>query len=112
MKIYVRSDDYSFGLSILFIRASSDSGSANIVRNVGKLTFETVEGPLMGTEFPIPIRREDAQMLIDELWQCGIRPTEGTGSAGAMAATKSHLEDMRRLVFDFPRTINFAEPRS
>lgn len=42
----------------------------------------------------------EGQELIDELWQAGFRPTEGTGSAGAMAATQRHLEDMRRLVFE------------
>ena len=41
-----------------------------------------------------------AQTLMDDLWNCGIRPTEGAGSAGAMSAVKHHLEDMRRLVFD------------
>jgi hypothetical protein len=42
----------------------------------------------------------NAQLLMDELWQCGIRPSEGTGSAGAMAATEKHLADMRKLVFE------------
>jgi hypothetical protein len=42
-----------------------------------------------------------AQMLMDELWRCGLRPTEGTGSAGALAATQAHLADMRRLCFEF-----------
>jgi hypothetical protein len=37
---------------------------------------------------------------MDALWSIGTRPTEGTGSAGAMAATVKHLEDMRKLVFD------------
>lgn len=41
-----------------------------------------------------------AQELIDGLWQAGLRPSEGTGSAGALAATQKHLEDMRRLVFE------------
>lgn len=43
--------------------------------------------------------RTAAQQLIDNLWQCGLRPTEGTGSAGSLKATERHLEDMRRLVF-------------
>lgn len=42
---------------------------------------------------------EAAQQLIDELWRSGLRPTEGTGSAGSLAATERHLEDMRALVF-------------
>jgi len=42
----------------------------------------------------------DAQALMDDLWNCGLRPSEGTGSAGALAATQKHLEDMRKLVFE------------
>ncbi len=41
-----------------------------------------------------------AQLLMDELWHCGLRPTEGTGSAGSLAATERHLQDMRKLVFE------------
>lgn len=43
---------------------------------------------------------EDAQALMDDLWNCGLRPSEGSGSVGALAATQRHLEDMRKLVFD------------
>jgi len=41
-----------------------------------------------------------AQELMDDLWRCGIRPTDGAGTAGSMAATERHLEDMRKLVFE------------
>lgn len=56
-------------------------------------------------EFSEPTLRisdESAQQWIDELWRAGFRPSEGTGSAGSLAATERHLEDMRRLVFDRP----------
>jgi hypothetical protein len=42
----------------------------------------------------------EAQTLMDELWHCGLRPSEGTGSAGSLAATERHLADMRKLVFE------------
>jgi len=45
------------------------------------------------------VKQEEAQQFMDELWRIGIRPTEGAGSAGQMAATEKHLDDMRRLVF-------------
>lgn len=35
----------------------------------------------------------------DELWRCGLRPTEGTGSAGSLAATQAHLKDMKAIAF-------------
>ena len=42
----------------------------------------------------------EAQALMDRLWMAGFCPTEGSGSAGALAATQNHLEDMRCLVFN------------
>jgi hypothetical protein len=40
-----------------------------------------------------------AQQLMDSLWQAGLRPSEGAGSAGAMAAVEKHLADMRTIAF-------------
>lgn len=45
------------------------------------------------------MRKTEAQQLIDELWRCGLRPSEGTGSAGSLKATENHLDDMRRIAF-------------
>lgn len=45
-----------------------------------------------------------AQILMDSLWDCGIRPSEGAGSAGAMKATQDHLKDMRKLVSHLMKT--------
>ncbi|CAG2144537.1 hypothetical protein LMG31506_03027 [Cupriavidus yeoncheonensis] len=52
------------------------------------------------TEPCMRLTTNEAQSLMDELWHAGLRPSEGTGSAGAMAATQKHLEDMRTLVFN------------
>jgi hypothetical protein len=43
------------------------------------------------------LEHTDAQRFMDELWNCGLRPSEGSGSAGAMAATERHLGDMRTI---------------
>ncbi len=40
---------------------------------------------------------EDAQSLMDLLWNCGIRPTEGAGSAGSMRAVQEHLKDLQAI---------------
>lgn len=47
----------------------------------------------------LSIAPETAQELMNELWNAGIRPTEGHGSTGQLAATERHLEDLRALVF-------------
>ena len=54
---------------------------------------------------PVAIRLStlEAQALMDRLWKAGLRPTEGSGSAGALAATERHLTDMQTLVFEKPK---------
>lgn len=67
--------------------------------SVAKLSWEEVpDGQLVPgpTLELIPAR---AQELMDQLWACGLRPTEGVGSAGAAAAMQEHLNDMRRVGF-------------
>lgn len=41
----------------------------------------------------------EVQGLMDALWQAGVRPTEGHGSAGQREAMELHLGDMRRIAF-------------
>lgn len=45
------------------------------------------------------LEKEQAQQLMDDLWDCGIRPSEGSGSAGALAATQRHLADLKTILF-------------
>ena len=40
-----------------------------------------------------------AQKLIDSLWGSGLRPSEGSGSVGALKAVQDHLADMQKIVF-------------
>jgi len=56
------------------------------------------------TEMPAPtfaLPEDGAQKLMDSLWREGFRPTEGTGSAGALAAVEKHLGDMRAIAFRY-----------
>lgn len=46
------------------------------------------------------IKNDEAQTLMDDLWHCGFRPSEGSGSAGSLRATEKHLNDMRTIAFD------------
>ena len=52
---------------------------------------ERVEGPTLS------LRLREAQALMDDLWQAGLRPTEGSGSAGSLATTERHLGDMSQV---------------
>lgn len=49
--------------------------------------------------------QKECQSLMDQLWQCGFRPSEGSGSAGSLAATQRHLEDMQKIATGVLRKI-------
>ena len=75
------------------------------VRDRGQ-TFEALECPTTvsvehSNEAPVwmVLRDEEAQSLMDALWNTGVRPSNGEGSVGQLAATEAHLADMRALVF-------------
>lgn len=47
----------------------------------------------------VTLDKSEAQILMDDLWQTGLRPSEGTGSAGSLKATQEHLKDLRTVLF-------------
>ena len=71
----------------------TDSDRRSRVKSV---VLESVEE---GAAYPssFTIDTDKAQVLMDDLWNCGLRPTEGSGSAGALRAVEHHLEDMRKI---------------
>lgn len=40
-----------------------------------------------------------AQSLMDQLFECGVRPTQGFGSPGQVEALKNHVDDLRQIAF-------------
>ena len=61
------------------------------------LQFKAIEDGETPDEPTVRLNNEQAQALMDELWRCGLRPTDGSGSAGSLAATERHLKDMRTI---------------
>ena len=99
LNIYVAREGWDVNYSV-YIRTQYDQPDHRRGRAL-PVVFKKVEEEEIGTRMPptMQLSPEDAQKFIDALWQAGLRPTEGTGSAGSLAATQRHLEDMRALVF-------------
>ena len=70
-----------------------DDGMMSIAKPL--ILEKAVDGAI--SEPTVTLRNDMAQALIDELWRCGLRPSEGTGSAGSLAATERHLKDMQKI---------------
>lgn len=54
---------------------------------------EQIESPTVN------MSNENAQELMDAMWEAGVRPSNGEGNVGQIGAMREHLEDMRRIVF-------------
>lgn len=63
------------------------------------ITFEKLEPDTIIERPSLSIMPEQAQSLMDDLWTCGFRPTQGRQSEGVTEAQGRHLEDMRALAF-------------
>lgn len=104
MKEFIAQKNIAAGAIELFFFERLPGGT-----RVGK-PIQTAEIENDGTAYAdsfARINKTEAQVLMDSLWDCGIRPTEGQGSACAMAAQTKHLEDMRTIAF---RTLKFPKP--
>jgi len=62
------------------------------------LTLEPYE-PTDPLPLTVAINKTGAQVLIDSLWSCGLRPTEGQGSVGQLGSTERHLADLKQIAF-------------
>lgn len=62
--------------------------------------------PAVYMEPTAEIAVEDAQSLVNQLWELGIRPSQAAGSAGQLEAVNRHLGDLRTLLF---QSLNIKE---
>lgn len=80
------------------IRLYGRDRSFGRVANIEPVIFKTPEEGELCKPF-LQLTLDQATELMDCLWGCGIRPSNGEGSSGQLSAVKYHLEDMRSLVF-------------
>lgn len=88
-----------FGRHITVRLALRDYDSDRPVKVARPVVFEEQDIDQVVVEPMLKLRQEAAQRLMDELWRAGLRPSEGSGSAGSLAATERHLADMKAIAF-------------
>lgn len=97
VELRVHKTPWEHGVQVALIEWGPDGRTSSMVTDV--TTTLVPEGtplvPLFGLD------ATQAQRLMDDLWHAGLRPTEGSGSAGALAAVEKHRDDMREIAFRF-----------
>jgi hypothetical protein len=93
LEFRIRRDPFAQCVQVLIYDREVPAAAKNIV-------METVErgGYLEPT---CRLSDDSAQKLLEELWACGFRPSDGTGNTGELAATRAHLADMRGVALKF-----------
>lgn len=97
-KVLARLNQFGWDGRINFqlIQRGPENGKISVSTGI---TMETYDANSCIPDVPtFSLKRTEAQELMDELWNCGVRPSEGIGSAGSMASTERHLKDMRAIV--------------
>lgn len=89
------------GIEVYFRCDTVDSQGNPTGSSCAELRWSPVAVSMAGVRMPclFEFTDDEAQQLMDLLYEAGIRPTTAAGSAGQLAATQAHLEDMRQLVF-------------
>ena len=89
-------DAFEYDTIDLFFRQDLYPGKAAYVTDVTMTEFNPHEISLDQVP-PAPLRltHEAAQMLMDRLWNVGVRPTDGAGTAGAMRQAEAHIESLK-----------------
>lgn len=91
-EIFAERQVWSNEIAIHIGTRSPEGGPIHVLRP--GVFQEARDGELRGAP-ALRLELKDAQRLMDELWNCGLRPSEGSGSAGSLAATQKHLADMQ-----------------
>ena len=91
METWVYRDIRRKGVDITLMERGEDKPFA------GRLVMMKLEDNQI-IEPTVHLSFEEATVLMEELWNAGIRPS-GVGTTGELASVRYHLEDMRTLVF-------------
>jgi len=74
-------------------RSPDDAGLAAVAAPVELRAIDPGGPPPEGPTFSL--HREHVQALVDRLWSLGFRPSEGTGSVGALAQAEAHIKSLK-----------------
>lgn len=86
-----------FGVDLIVLGEEKDGTGRRVV--VDDIIYKTVNIGDAVQPKALPLSKEAATQLMDDMWLCGIRPSESINNVNDKTDIKAHLEDMRRIVF-------------
>ncbi len=74
-------------------------GNTRIVRRFSERVDAVPEGHMI-TEPTLSVSGDEAQQIMNALWDTGLRPNNGAGAVAHTEAIEAHLQDMRTIAFN------------
>ena len=78
---------------VIHLYETTEDGKISIMTDAIFETFDPTQ--FIEPDKALVVPYQTAQELMDSLWDCGLRPSEGSGSAGALKAVENHLKDLQ-----------------
>ena len=88
--------DFGYDIVVLDFYQHGDNDSVFVIENIVMRKIEPAE---YNYPPPIVIQMEQAQKLMDGLWNAGVRPTETRDRSEVVNAMKNHIQDLQKLAF-------------
>lgn len=96
-KFHISRDDYMYvGCKL---NMAEDQGSHFGVLQLDRIEIVSHPKGEIKSSSPLSLTDDEAQDLLQALWNAGYRPNNGESSIAHINALNYHLEDMRKLVF-------------
>ena len=80
----------------LFARARNPLGGYGLITDV---ILEEQDDHLTVQPLTISLGMEEVQVLMDDLWASGVRPSDKRRDSETLGAVREHLEDMQKIAF-------------
>ena len=98
--ILVQRHPFDFGLSAIIVNYGREGVQQHLPSVAEPLVFKKVkEGDIYPSQH-ISLAFDAPQRLMDELWNCGVRPSDAKWPKGEINAMTTHLKDMRTIAFN------------
>lgn len=79
--------------------------SGDITSLMTNATMETVQEGVMPEPAFIHLSPESAQLLMDSLWNVGVRPSDNRDISEILNANREHIADLRKVAFDLLKKV-------
>lgn len=113
IKVHVTRDYFWHGLGLyLVVDSYDDKGQLIRIMITEEGIQEVSTNQLDSYPRPIMLTGEAGQELMDKLYQIGIRPTEGAGTAGAMAQAQEHIKSLQEQIKNLWVLLNNKETKN